>query len=238
MFKVGALAVICNCYDASQLAAGSPCAPNSPNCPDGQACVLVSGIYRCEVNGHDDLPPDAPSGSNVIPDGLPGTSRITYKATVSVCTTQAFPGPMFCSSTYNDKELVLTSGSQFVMQPMVAYLRFDFDGVLAGKAIANVALQMTAVNTTEAASPASGTVWQANAFTAQQVQTMIPGKTTLLATDSGAVVKGAVVEWSLPPSQVAPNDAACLELESDNADDVIYGDKSSANPPTLVIDYL
>jgi hypothetical protein len=140
---------------------------------------------------------------------------------------------MFCTEIYGMGSLVLTKLDTTTMMPFSSYLRFDLDG--AATTVAAVTLQMTVMNTAQAASDQSGSVWQANPFTQTSIEETTPGKTSMamLASDRGAVAKGAIVEWPLASTLVSANGVLCLELESESTNNVIY-DKTA--PPTLFVD--
>ncbi|MEO8846515.1 MAG: hypothetical protein ABI591_19920 [Kofleriaceae bacterium] len=189
----------------------------------------MDGVFRCEVNSG-----LGTTDGQVPNDGPPaGTHRIAYPASVSACVTTEFPGTDFCTGVYTATSLVVTKLDTSTSAPLYTYLRFDLDSAFT--TVAAVTLQMTALDTAQAASDQSGTVWQADPFTQQSLDQTFPGKTTMavLATDRGTVMKGAVVEWSLASSLAAANGVLYLELESASTNNVIY-DKSA--PPTLLID--
>ena len=212
----------CGCYEPGQLASGSPCSVDQPTCPPGQTCIRVEGVFRCESN---------PSSAG--PDAPIGTHRIAYPATVSACISDAFPGEEVCTDIYSPNALVLTKLDTTTMMPFSSYLRFDLDG--AATMVAAVTLHMTVMNTAQAASDQSGTVWQANPFTQTSIEETTPGKTSMpvLASDRGAVAKDAIVEWPLASTLIGANAVLCVELESESANYVIY-DKTT--PPTLYVD--
>jgi hypothetical protein len=221
--------VACGCYQPSPLASGSPCSVEQPACPNGQTCIRVDGVFRCEASLGG--APDGPLPNDGPP---PGTRRIAYPASVSACISDAFPGETVCIDLYSPSALVLTKLDSTTMMPLSSYLRFDLDDALVGTTVAAVTLEMTALATAQAASDQSGSVWQANSFTQQSIDDTTPGKTgAVLAADRGAVAKGAVVEWPLASSLVHANDVLYLELESESTNNVIY-DRTA--PPTLLVD--
>jgi hypothetical protein len=223
--------VACGCYQPGALASGSPCSVDQPTCPTGQTCIRVDGVFRCEVNPGSNGP-DAPLSNDGPP---PGTHRIAYPTTASACVSAEFPGETVCTDIYSPDALVLTKLDAVTMMPLTSYLRFDLDGALAGSTVAAVTLQLTAMTTAQAASDQSGTVWEANSFTQASIDDTTPGKTSMavLASDRGAVAKGAIVEWPLASTLVSANSVLCLELESESTNNVIY-DRST--PPTLFVD--
>lgn len=222
--------VACGCYQPSHLASGSPCSVDDPTCPNGQPCIRVDGVLRCETS-FGSATPDGGLRSDGPP---PATHRIVYPASVSACVSDSFPGETVCADLYSLNSLVVTELEATTMLPLRAYLRFDLDGAVTGTTVAAVTLQMTALDTAQAASDQSGSVWQVTSFTQQSIYDTTPSKTgSVLATDRGLVAKGAVVEWPLASSLIDGNAVFCLELESASTNNVIY-DKTA--PPTLLID--
>jgi hypothetical protein len=223
--------VACGCYQPSQLASGSPCSVDEPTCPIGQTCIRVDGVFRCEANPSTGGP-DAQFPNDGPP---PGTRRLAYPTTASACVSGEFAGETVCTDLYSPDALVLTQLDSTTMMSLSSYLRFDLDGALAQVTVAAVTLHLTAMNTAQAASDQSGSVWQANPFTQSSIEETTPGKTSMamLASDRGAVAKDAIVEWPLATTLVSANSVLCLELESASTNNVIY-DKSA--PPTLYVD--
>lgn len=218
----------CSCYQPNQLSSGSPCSVDQPTCPNGQTCIRVDDGFRCEANFGGT--PDGPTPNDGPP---PGTHRIAYPASASVCVSDSFPDATFCADIYSPNSLVVTELDDTTMLPLRTYLRFDLDGSVTGT-VAAVTLQMTALDTAQAASDQSGSVWQVSVFTQQSIASTTPGKIgSVLATDRGTVVNGAVVEWPLASSSVGANSVLCLEIESTSTNNVIY---DKAAPPTLLVD--
>jgi hypothetical protein len=210
----------CGCYQPHELPSGSPCSVAAPTCPEGQTCILVNSDFACETNPG----PDKPDGQLPNDGPPPGTHRLTYSATVTACVGSTFPGETVCDDLYGLASLVVTSLDMTAMMPLEAYLRFDFDAALAGKTVALVTLEMTATNVAMAASDKSGSVWQANPFTQDSIDSATPGKTAMpvLAADRGSVAKGALVEWPLANSLIDATSPLCLEIESTSTNNVIY----------------
>lgn len=154
---------------------------------------------------------------------------------MTACLTAGFPGETLCEDLYGSTALVIASDDMTAMMPLVTYLRFDFDQQLGSTTVAAVTLEMTVADTAQAASDRSGSVWQANPFTQASIASGVPGKTAMpvLATDLGAVMKDAKVDWSLAASLVSAANPLCLELESTSTNNAIY-DRNA--PPTLFLD--
>jgi len=245
MALIGLLGSV-GCYSAEPRL-GLPCDPITRACPGGQECVDTGGGSFClapgspsdDAGGGDDtmmMLDDAGTDSPMIamPDAL---MHIEYMAVVADCINPATPDPDGCIAANGAGQLVVDSNDSTTMNPWQGYVKFDVDGMIAGRTVMAVHLRMVATSDAKAPSPNSGSVWQVAPFTRTSLATTTPATIgNVLAGSQGAVAANQPVNWSLPTSLVSANASVYLGLTSASSDGVNYWNSTGTTPPRLVID--
>lgn len=238
-----AATLFAGCYSPT-ITPGAPCDPAIGNCPRPLTCLPGATGATCELPGT--TPPDAPGTVDVAPpdaapDALPDAPAIThveYPASVAECTDPSAPDPDFCINRNGTGRLAVDNSDTASGNGWVSFLRFDLDGVIAGRTVTSVKLQLNVSMDGAAASNNSGVVWLVGAFTRASLDSSVPpviGGSAIAGTQ-GAVAPGDVVSWSLPPALAMANGSVFLKVSSPSDDGALYYSNTGTRPPKLVLD--
>lgn len=163
--------------------------------------------------------------------------HVEYPSVVADCVDPASPDPDFCISKNGNGRLAVDADDTSSGNGWRGFVKFDLDGVIAGRVITSVKLQMTATNDGAAAASNSGVVFQCAPFTRASLAIATPGTIgAQLAGSQGAVDPGDVVVWTLPTTLPTANASVYLELTSPSSDGVLYHNQTNTKPPRLIID--
>lgn len=174
-------------------------------------------------------------------DAGPGTA--TYTAAIAECIAITDPNPPACEATAGPGLMTIDTQTPIVdggpgNYATAGYLRFDLDGVIAGKTISAVTLRLRVGSETNSNSTQSGEINAVTCFSLADLSTTAPAKQgAVLSPNQGAVANNEVVNFSLPVGTVTANQPVCLGIYSLNTDGVDYGNAKGANSPQLIIDY-
>jgi hypothetical protein len=231
------IVLVGGCFTASPVQ-GVPCDPLAPACPAGQSCVASPTGPVCSSFDGGFTPPNSDASSrDAINDAPPGSIQKTYTAVVAECLAPMFPDPMLCRSLNGNAQLVIDIRDSMTNDPWQSFMRFDTDTDLVGRTITKVSLRMVITAANNAAGPDTGSVFAVQPFTLQSLSGSVPAKVGgQLAGSQGAVDKGDVVTWTLPPSSVTGGVPVYLGLYANDDDGVNYFNRDGATPPRLIID--
>jgi hypothetical protein len=171
-----------------------------------------------------------------------GPQTVTYAASIAECISLTTPDPDACeTATGVGLMSVDAQNSALPGTPApqtAAFVSFAVDGVISGKQVLSVTLELTVASTPNANSPASGEVWEVASFTAQSLSTTVPAQqgSAPIAADQGAVTQNQVVSWTLPTGIVSANQTVHLgifPIANDGIDYVATG----TDGPVLTVQY-
>ena len=244
-----ATALLSGCYSPT-ITPGAPCDPAIGNCPRPLACVAGPTGFTCDVPGaHPDsvLDPDAAidAAADAAIDArmidaatdAPTVFHLEYPSIVADCIDPANPDPDFCINKNGHGRLAVDAEDTSASVGWEGFVRFDLDGMIAGRVVTSVKLQMTATNDGAAAANNSGVVYQCAAFTRASLAVTTPATIgTQLAGSQGNVAPGDVVLWPLPTGLPMANGSVFLRIASPSTDGALYHNQTNTKPPKLIID--
>lgn len=228
------LALLCGCYGPHPQA-GAPCNPDQPSCPSGQRCVSEAAGFFCETHEIiDALLADVAPADVAGPDAQ---TVFVYTATVAECIDPTSPNPDTCRSIKGNDQLTADGSDATTTHPWDAYVRFDLDAAIAGKAIQNVHFELTVTTASLAGAGSSGDVWQVTMFDKASLYITEPTKvgTLPIAPAQANVTNLQVVSFSIPTSLVAAGGQVYLGIITTSNDGVEYWNLDGATPPRLVV---
>lgn len=255
------LVVVGACY-APTLITGAPCEPTLDNCPTGQVCELRAGEFRCagpgqlgadatiEADAAFDAPSiDAPLLIDAMSDAstdaamidAPLVTHVEYVAAVADCVNPLNPNPDTCKTVNGTAQIAIDSIDSTTANPWVGYIRFNLDGVIAGRIVTSVKLRAVATSDSKATSNNTGQVWRVNPFARSDLfAAPVPARmgAAPLAGSQGSVTQLQVINWTLPVGLVTANGSVYLEVSTTASDGTTYWNLTGPNPPRLVIDLL
>jgi len=246
------LGLVGACY-APTLTIGAPCDPVLDNCPASQVCAMRAGEFRC--GGPGDATSDAPFGGDAAsdaaldavtdspivdapPDTPPLPTHVEYVAVVADCVDPVDPDPDTCKTVNGSAQIAIDSNDSTTGNPWVGYIRFDLDGVIAGRTVTSLKLRLVATSDAKAGASNTGQIWRVGSFTRQSLFSTIPSRigAAPIALTQGTVDQLQVIHWTLPVSVAVANGGVFLELETTSSDGTNYWNLTGPNPPRLIID--
>lgn len=236
------------CY-SPKVTAGAACDPQVGNCPRPLMCVAGASGFTCQdgpgslddaaVDTGDDATIDAMA--DAMPDAAldaPGVTHVEYPSVVADCVNPTNPDPDTCILDNGVGQLSVDLEDTTTTDPWHGYVRFDLDGMIAGRVVTSVRLRMTTTTNSQADSDHSGVVWQVQTFTRASLATATPARVGAapIAGTQGAVTQSQDVLWPLPTSIVSANGSVFLSIVSPSTDGTNYWNQTGTRPPRLIID--
>lgn len=173
--------------------------------------------------------------------GATGVTTVTYKATFAGCNSDTNLVLQDCESLVGDGGIMNIDNETSSTPPKITrgFVRFDLDGVLAGKTIDSVHLRLVTADVSNAGSDKSGAIWEVAPFTEASLATGQPAELGMAAVglDLGPVVASHEYIWKLPATLVAANKPVFLGIRAASKDGVDYWNDHGKDPPRLVVDY-
>ena len=132
--------------------------------------------------------------------------ELVYAPVIADCITLDAPDPDACALSQPEGTMGV-DGDVSNMSMLIerhSYLRFDFDGALAGAEVLEVALEITVSDVASSNGDSSGQLWEVEPFTRDDLFVGPPPKagTAPLAGDQGSVDLSETVTFALPTSSV------------------------------------
>jgi hypothetical protein len=183
--------------------------------------------------------PDAPPADATVDVPNPNAITKTYDAVIAECLDPMFPSAMACRSVNGNTQLVIDTKDTMTVGAWNAYIRFDLDDTLAGKAITKVTLRVMATTDSRAPGPSTGSVFRTGSFTQFSLEGTAPSiMGNAIAGSQGAVVANAPVSWPLPTSLMtgAASGSVYLAIVPNSDDGVNYYNTDGTTPPRLIVE--
>jgi len=179
------------------------------------------------------------SVSSASTGGSGGSSEpgaVNYGASVADCIDTSAPNPDNCAAEAGSGQMFIDTNFSANGQPRHIFIRFDLDGLVAGKTVTVAELHLTITDNT---SVDSGEVWEVTGFDRPSLFATVPSNVGggPLAPAQGPLVNGQEVVFQLPPSLIVASAPVYLGLRPLSSDAPFYWNNSGTSPPQLHVEY-
>jgi hypothetical protein len=173
--------------------------------------------------------------------GGSGPGQVEYAAAVADCINPGLPDPDACALEVGQNRMTVDSEFDAISDPTPrhVYLRFNLDGILAGKTIDAVNVRLHVPDTNGSNSTHSGDMWEVAPFDRQALFVGPPAQvgSSPISPNLGAVGIDSDVLFPLPTDSVTAGGSVYLGILPLSTNGVDYLNNGGSEPPALVVDY-
>jgi hypothetical protein len=184
-------------------------------------------------------PPLGESSTGFEPSSTSTGARIptvhVFNPDLAECIHPPMPDPVACAAVTDEGFFQIDGDEPKLGGEALGVLRFQVGGGFEAAAVESVVLRMVAHPFDPGSSV--GDIWEVAPFTYRSLFMDVPAQLggAPIAPSAGVVDETLIVEWSLPPSVVVPNQPLHLSISTDLLNGVDYNDETSAMPPELIV---